>query len=593
MLSVINNIFNSINDFVWGPVMLVLLLGVGLFLMMRLGFMPLRKIGMAFVLLWRGRVSKHGDSGELSPFKALMTALAATIGTGNIAGVATAIYLGGPGAVFWMWCTALVGMATKFTEVTLSVTYREVTPDGSYVGGPMYYIRNGLGEKWKWMALAFAFFGCIAGFGIGNTVQVNSIADVMQSSFGVAHIWTAIILFIIVGLVLVGGVKRIGTVAGKVVPSMALFYIVASVFCMIIKIDQVPGAFFSIFSEAFNPTSVGGGLAGGSILLAMRFGIARGVFSNEAGMGSSPIAHATAITNNPVRQGIIGMLGTFLDTIVVCSMTAIVILISGLWAPAPTVDAARLDAYVQSHKAEMINSAGQFEVERAVQALMAGQKEFLSANAELRRDNLVKFINDNSAAFVENNALAAPALAGALNLGWFEHNKNNTKAQSPLVAKEGAALTSAAFALCLPGNSGHIVVAIALTLFAFTTILGWCVYSERCAVYLFGHKALKPFRLIYTLVVPVGALIQLKTVWNMADAFNALMIIPNIVALVLLSPIAIKKARDYFKIGEHATEIAEVVTIADSVQDMEAVEFKEISDDEEEPDPTIKEDKQD
>ena len=582
MLGVINDIFNSINDFVWGPVMLVLLLGVGLFLMMRLNFMPLRKIGMAFVLLWKGRVSGHGHSGELSPFRALMTALAATIGTGNIAGVATAIYLGGPGAVFWMWCTALVGMATKFTEVTLAVTYREVTPDGSYVGGPMYYIRKGLGEKWKWMALAFAFFGCIAGFGIGNTVQVNSIADVMQSSFGVAHIWTAIILFVIVGMVLVGGVKRIGTVAGKVVPGMALFYIIASVICMIIKIDQVPLAFASIFTEAFNPSSVGGGIAGGSILLAMRFGIARGVFSNEAGMGSSPIAHATAITNNPVRQGIIGMLGTFLDTIVVCSMTAIVILISGLWAPAPTVDVAKLDAYVQAHKSEVVNSAGQFDPERAVQMLVAGQRDFLSANAELRRDNLLKFIQDNSATLASNGALASAPLAEGLNVGWFEHNKNNTKSESPLVAKEGAALTSAAFAMCLPGESGHIVVAIALALFAFTTILGWCVYSERCAVYLFGHRALKPFRLIYTLVVPVGALVQLKTVWNMADAFTALMIIPNIVALVLLSPIVIKKARDYFKIGEHSTEIAEVLTIADSVQDMEPVEFEEAPDDPEE-----------
>ena len=260
----------------------------------------------------------------------------------------------------------------------------------------------------------------------------------------------------------------------------------------------------------------------------------------------------------------------------------IVILISGLWAPAPTVDAAKLETYVQAHKGDMVNSAGQFDAERAVQAFLAGQREFLSANAELRRDNLLKFIEANSAALVENNAISAPSLADALNVGWFEHNKNDTKAKSPLVAKEGAALTSAAFAQCLPGDSGHIVVAIALALFAFTTILGWCVYSERCAVYLFGHKAMKPFRIIYTLVVPVGALIQLKTVWNMADAFNALMIIPNIIALVLLSPIVIKKARDYFKIGEHSTEIAEVMTIADSVQDMEAVEFAEEPDEPEE-----------
>ncbi len=579
MLTLINDLFNSINNFVWGPVMLVLLLGIGLFLMMRLGFMPLRKIGMAFVLLWKGRVSQHGHPGEISPFRALMTALAATIGTGNIAGVATAIYLGGPGAVFWMWCTALVGMATTFTEITLSVTFREVTPDGSYVGGPMYYIRKGLGENWKWMAFAFAFFGCIAGFGIGNTVQVNSIADVFQSSFGIAHIWTAIILFILVGLVLIGGLQRIGTVAGKIVPSMAIFYIIAAVSCMIIKADHVIPAFLSIFTEAFNPSSVGGGIAGGSILLAMRYGIARGVFSNEAGMGSSPIAHATAITNNPVRQGIIGMLGTFLDTIVVCSMTAVVILVSGLWGQAPTVDRAKFETYVQSHRGEMVNATNQLEIERAVQVLMAGQKEFLSPNAELRRNNLVKFFKDNPAV-MENNTLDSGAMANGLNTAWFEHNKNNTKSEAPLVAKEGAALTSASFALCLPGDSGDIVVAIALSLFAFTTILGWCVYSERCAVYLFGHKALKPFRFIYTLVVPVGALIQLKTVWNMADAFNAMMIIPNVIALALLSPIVVKKARDYFKIGEHSTEIAEVRTIADSVEDLEKIEFEEIPDEE-------------
>ncbi len=580
MLALINDLFNSINNFVWGPVMLVLLLGIGLFLMMRLGFMPLRKIGMAFVLLWKGRVSQHGHPGEISPFRALMIALAATIGTGNIAGVATAIYLGGPGAVFWMWCTALVGMATTFTEITLSVTFREVTPDGSYVGGPMYYIRKGLGEKWKWMAFAFAFFGCIAGFGIGNTVQVNSIADVFQSSFGIAHIWTAIILFILVGLVLIGGLQRIGTVAGKIVPGMAIFYIIAAVSCMIIKADHVIPAFLSIFTEAFNPSSVGGGIAGGSILLAMRYGIARGVFSNEAGMGSSPIAHATAITNNPVRQGIIGMLGTFLDTIVVCSMTAIVILVSGLWGQAPTVDQAKFETYVQSHRGEMVNSANQLEIERAVRVLMSGQKEFLSPNAELRRDNLLKFLKNNPA-MLENNTLAGGAMATALNTAWFEHNKNNTKSEAPLVAKEGAALTSASFALCLPGDSGDIVVAIALSLFAFTTIMGWCVYSERCAVYLFGHKVLKPFRFIYTLVVPVGALVQLKTVWNMADAFNAMMIIPNLVALALLSPIVVKKARDYFKIGEHSTEIAEVMTIADSVEDLEKIKFEEVPDDEE------------
>ena len=574
MLSFITDIFNKVNDFVWGPVMLVFLLGVGVYLMFGLKFMPLRKIGMALGLMWKGRMTHHGDRGELSPFRALMTALAATIGTGNIAGVATAIYLGGPGAVFWMWCTALLGMATKFSEVTLAVIYREVTPDGSYVGGPMYYIRNGLGPKWKWLAAAFAFFGCIAGFGIGNTVQVNSIAEVMKGSFGLDHEWTAFVLFVLVGLVILGGVKRIGVVAGRVVPAMAFFYIIAAISCMIIKFDQIPHAFMMIITDAFNPQAVGGGLIGATIMMAMRFGIARGVFSNEAGMGSSPIAHATAITNNPVRQGIIGMLGTFLDTIVVCSMTAIVILISGLWGVAPTVDANKLAAYAEAHKQEMVSSNNTFDVDATVKVLVTGAGEFTSMNAEFRAPNLKTYLQDNQPTLVEGNKLNTQKLAEGLNKAWFEHNEAKTVDKSPMIAKMGAALTSVSFAAALPGDSGHVIVAIALAIFAYTTILGWCVYSERCAVYLFGYKALKPFRFIYTLVVPVGALVQLNTVWLMADTFNALMILPNLVALVLLSPVVFRKARDYFTLGEHSTEFGDVVTTADVVQDMEESDFE-------------------
>ena len=576
MLDALNALIDSVNAVVWGPIMLVLLLGVGMFLMLRLKGMPLRKIGMGFSFIWKGRVSKHGVPGELSPFRALMTALAATIGTGNIAGVATAIYLGGPGAVFWMWCTALVGMATKFTEVTLAVKYREVTPDGSYVGGPMYYIRNGLGEKWKWLAFAFAFFGCVAGFGIGNTVQVNSIADVLKGSFGIANGWTALVLFILVGLVILGGVKRIGIVAGRVVPAMAFFYIFASILCMIIKIDQVPHAFALIFTEAFNPSSVGGGIAGGTILLAMRYGIARGVFSNEAGMGSSPIAHATAITNNPVRQGIIGMIGTFLDTIVVCSMTAIVILISGLWNMPASVDAAKLEKLVAVYQAPAAVSGSTADdpahVDSLVKFLNAKGSAFIATNTELDVKNLKMLVEAHKAEIFKGNDIDATRLAALLNESWQEHAKNGTTSEAALAAKRGASLTSASFADSLPGSSGHIVVAIALALFAYTTILGWCVYSERCAIYLFGYKALKPFRVIYTLVVPVGAMVQLNTVWNVADTFNALMILPNLVALVLLSPVAIKMARDYFTIGEHSTEISEVVTTADTVSDLRKLE---------------------
>lgn len=574
MQALISYIFGPVNNFVWGPVMLVALLGVGFFLMLGLRFMPFRKLGMAFSLMVKGRVAERGHKGELSPFRALMTALAATIGTGNIAGVATAIFMGGPGAVFWMWCTALLGMATKFSEVTLAVKYREVTADGSYVGGPMYYIKNGLGNNWKWLAFLFALFGCIAGFGIGNTVQVNSIADVANSTFNISKGWSAFILFIFVGLVVLGGVKRIGVVAGSLVPTMAFFYIIAAVICMVVNYDRVPGAFMMIFTNAFNPSALGGGVVGGTIMMAMRFGIARGAFSNEAGMGSSPIAHATAITNNPVRQGIIGMLGTFLDTIVVCSMTAIVILISGLWSMTPTIDADKLAVYSEKYNQSVITADHTLNVDAAVRMLIDGQGEILSKNAEFVRKNLKVYLEQHKTELVSANGLDNIKLAEGLNRAWLDHSQKGTKDESPLIAKVGASLSSASFDLAMPGtNVGKYVVAIALTLFAYTTILGWCVYSERCAVYLFGYKALKVFRVVYTLVVPVGALASLDTVWLMADTFNAMMMIPNLIALALLSPVVFKMAKDYFAIGEHATEISEVVTAATSVEDIKGVDF--------------------
>ena len=436
-------LLTSVNSVVWGPLMLVLLLGTGLYLTLRMRFLTFRNIPTGFKMLWARR-EKTDATGELSPFNALMTALAATIGTGNIAGVATAIFTGGPGALFWMWCTAMVGMATKFAEVMLAVRYREITPAGHVVGGPMYYIKNGLGKKWAWMGIVFSVFGAVAAFGIGNTVQANSIAEVLFSTFAVPHWVTGIILFVLVGAVLVGGLQRIGSVAGKVVPLMAFFYIAASLVVIFLNIDQVPGMLVFVVKDAFTPTAATGGFAGATVWMAIRFGVARGVFSNEAGLGSAPIAHASATVRNPVNQALIGMLGTFIDTIIVCSMTGFAILVTGMWTS----------------------------------------------------------------------------------------------------GKTGATLTTAAFEAALPGV-GSILVAIALTLFAFTTILGWCVYSERCIVYLFGDKMLKPWRVIYTCVVPLGAIAQLDFVWLLSDTFNALMAIPNLIALILLSPVVFAMVREY------------------------------------------------
>jgi AGCS family alanine or glycine:cation symporter len=373
-----------------------------------------------------------------------MTALAATIGTGNIAGVATAIFLGGPGAMFWMWCTALVGMATKFAESVCAIRYREVDERGNHVGGPMYYIRNGLGASWGWLAVTFASFGALAGFGIGNTVQANSVAHVMDVSFGVPRVVTGVVMMVMVFLVLIGGIRRIGEVAGKLVPFMCVLYVGGGLVVLAINAAALPAAFASILSGAFTATAARGGFAGAAVWAAIQFGVARGIFSNEAGLGSAPIAHAAATTNSPVQQGFIGMLGTFIDTIIVCSITGLVIVSSGTWTSGET----------------------------------------------------------------------------------------------------GAALSSLAFENSLPGG-GRILVAISLALFAFTTLLGWSYYGERCVEYLFGVRSVVPFRLLWTLAVPLGAIVQLDFIWLLADTLNAMMALPNLIALLLLSPVVFRLTRDY------------------------------------------------
>lgn len=432
-----------LNGIVWGVPMLILILGVGLFLTLGLKLLTILKIPFGFKLLWAGRIP--GGEGEISPFNALMTSLAATIGTGNIAGVATAIFLGGPGAVFWMWMTALVGMATKYAEAVLAVRYREEDERGKYVGGPMYYIQNGLGKKWKWLAVCFALFAGIAGFGIGNMVQANSIANALNANFSIPEWLTGVVLVVLVGAVLLGGIERIATVAGKLVPLMAVGYIAAGSLILIINVAEIPAAFGLIIKHAFTPTAATGGFAGAAVWAAIRFGVARGVFSNEAGLGSAPIAHAAAQTKGPVSQGLVAMLGTFIDTLIVCSFTALAILTTGAWTS----------------------------------------------------------------------------------------------------GKTGAALTSEAFNIALPGLGGYLI-AVALAVFAFTTILGWSYYCERSLQYLFGVKIITPFRVCWSLAALVGATLKLGFVWLLADTLNALMAIPNLIALALLSPVVFKITKEFF-----------------------------------------------
>lgn len=434
----------TVSGLVWGVPLLILLVGTGVYLSISLKFLQFRKLFTAFAITLskkpketEQRAETEEDEGDISHFEALMTALAATIGTGNIVGVATAVVAGGPGAIFWMWLTALFGMATKYAEAVLAVRYREKNKRGGMSGGPMYYIKNGL--NCRWLASLFALFGAVAAFGIGNMVQSNSIAMVIKANFGISEIYTGFFIMVLTGFVVLGGIKSIGKATGILVPGMAAIYLAGGLIVLFMQIDKVPAALSLILNDAFT----GNAVAGGAIGTVIRFGVARGVFSNEAGLGSAPIAAAAAKTDIPGRQALVSMLGTFLDTIIVCSVTGITIVISGLWQD------------------------------------------------------------------------------GSLN---------------------GAALTSQVFENVLPGL-GSLIVTVGLVLFAYSTILGWCYYGEKCFEYLAGEKAVILYRAAYTLVVFFGAISSLSIVWDIADVFNGLMAIPNLIALLLLAKVVLAETK--------------------------------------------------
>lgn len=454
-MEALTQFITAINDIVWGPPMLVAILGTGLYLQLRLKLMPITKIFAGFAMVWRGRKAAPDAPGEITPYAALMTALAATVGTGNIAGVATAIAVGGPGAMFWMWMTALVGMATKYSEVLLAVHYRETDDHGEQIGGPMYAIKNGLGKHWRWLGAAFAIFGGLAGFGIGNMVQSNSIAGALHAAFGINHWVSGIVMAVFTGFVLLGGVKRIGAVAEKLVPFMCIGYIVASLIVLGIYVEQIPAAFALIFESAFNPVAATGGFAGAAVMMAMRYGVARGIFSNEAGLGTAGIAQAAGQTKNAVESGLVGMMGTFIDTIIVCTMTGLVLIVTGVWS--------------------------------------SGLK--------------------------------------------------------------GAALSAAGFDAAFHGFGGQFL-AIAIAVFAFTTILGWAYYGEKCWEYLVGTSVEVPYRVVWTIFVLVGAVTQLEFVWLVSDTLNAFMALPNLISLLLLSPVVARLTREYWAKRELRLKLA-------------------------------------
>ncbi|WP_303711040.1 alanine/glycine:cation symporter family protein [Phascolarctobacterium succinatutens] len=437
-------ILNEIDAFVWGPPLLVLLVGTGILLTFRLKLLQVFKLPQALGLIFS---AKNDGSGDVNSFKALCTALAATVGTGNIVGVATAIKAGGPGALFWMWMAAFFGMATKYSECLLAVKYRTVDANGNISGGPMYYIENGLGKKYKPLAVMFAIFGVLcAYFGIGTFAQVNSIVEITQISAGIPVVYTGIALTVVVAAVTIGGLKSIATVAAKVVPAMALLYFLTTVGIMIVFADQVPAAIATVLNSAFTPTAAQGGFLGATVMLAMRSGVARGVFSNESGLGSAPIVAAAAKTKWAAEQGLISMTGTFIDTIIICTLTGLSLVVSGVWC-------------------------------------------------------------------------------GPLN---------------------GAAMTESAFTMAFPAF-GSILLLVGLVLFAFTTILGWNYYGERCVEYLMGVKAILPYRIIFICLIACGPFLKLEEIWVLADIVNGLMAIPNLIALIALSGVVVAETKAYQK----------------------------------------------
>ncbi|MDG3136866.1 alanine/glycine:cation symporter family protein [Streptococcus suis] len=437
-------LFKAINNLVWGPPLLILLVGTGVYFTLRLGMFQVSKLPTAFHLIFSSDQSGHGD---VSSFAALCTALAATVGTGNIVGVATAITTGGPGALFWMWVAAFFGMATKYAEGFLAIKYRTKDANGQAAGGPMHYITLGMGQKWKPLAVFFAVSGVLVVLlGMGTFSQVNSIASSMSSSFGLAPQLVSMVTAISIAFFIFGGIEKISDVSTKIVPFMAILYILASLIVLLVHWNELLPTLGLVLKSAFSPAAAVGGFVGATVKEAIQRGIARGVFSNESGLGSAPIAAAAAKSDNPVEQGLISMTGTFIDTIIICTLTGLTILVTGQWS---------------------------------VEGL------------------------------------------------------------------EGAPLTQAAFATVF-GNAGSIALTISLVLFAFTTILGWSYYGERCIEFLFGTKSILPYRLLFVAMVALGGFLKLDLIWTIADIVNGLMALPNLIALLALSPVIIKETRQYF-----------------------------------------------
>ncbi|HET9438772.1 MAG TPA: sodium:alanine symporter family protein [Longimicrobiales bacterium] len=531
------------------PLAVIALLGTGFFLTVKLGFIQLRRLGHGFAVT-SGRYDDPNEPGDVSHFQALSTALSATVGIGNIAGVAIAIHYGGPGALFWMWMTAFLGMATKYTEVTLAQRYRAVTTDrdpakweGSVSGGPMYYIERGLGPNWRWLAVIFAFLLAVTAFLTGNAIQANTLADTMNTSFGIPVWVTGAVSALVVGATIVGGITRIGAVTGILAPLMAAIYVGGALIVLLLNAGDIFPTFGLIFREAFNPSAGIAGTGIGALLVTLMWGVRRGLFSNEAGQGSAPIAHAAAKTDEPVSEGVVALLEPFIDTLVICTMTGLVVIMTGVWN--------------DKHPQELSLSGG--DAGWIAQLPDGNVQRGVTAPDEVQIQNGVPLTPANAPRFTWHDAPVDTFYADAAQTQLF--NGTLVPARGVAVAidgtetgrlygnavETGAPLTMMGFERGLPGTFGRFIVIIGVLLFAISTAISWSYYGDRSAQYLFGNKIILPYRIVFVIMHFIGAVAPLASIWALGDVFLGMVILPNLLALILLSGQVKEMTDSYFQ----------------------------------------------
>lgn len=554
-------IVDTLNSWVWNtgfpygseviPFVVLALIGTGLFLTVRLGFIQLRRLGHGFAVT-TGKYDDPNEAGDVSHFQALTTALSATVGIGNIAGVAIAIHWGGPGALFWMWVTGFLGMATKYTEVTLAQYYRNVDPTadrlrGTVAGGPMYYIERGLGSNWKWLAVIFAALLGTTAFLTGNAIQANTVSDVMKSTFGVPVWATGLFTAGVVSAVILGGITRIGRVTAVLAPAMAVIYVAGALFVILQHFDQIPATLALIVTEAFNPTAGVAGTGMGVFLVTMMWGVKRGLFSNEAGQGSAPIAHAAAQTDEPVSEGVVALLEPFIDTIIICTMTAMVIIITGVWD--------------DRHPTQITLTGGDLSY---ITVDEVGRQRVITPPAEIRIEDgfhtdtspgapriawhevMVGRLHMDAAQSAPFSGIVRPARGPTQPGVAIADDGVRYPALWADAVESGAPLTALGFRDGLPGNWGNFIVVLSVLLFAVSTAISWSYYGDRCAFYLFGARAILPYKVVYVIMHFIGAVLALADVWSLGDVFLGLVILPNLLALTLLSPKVAELTHSYF-----------------------------------------------